>query len=143
MIVMLRQNGAMPDESNFHSGAGAPSRRVLCLCAQWCDTCREYRAVFDAVGAAHPQLQFIWIDIEDQADLVGDVEVETFPTLLIADDAALRFFGPLTPQPQTLARLLEGLALQGPGIPAAPQVQALLDGVLAAMPTQTERAKSP
>lgn len=133
----------MPDESDFHSDAGAPLRRVLCLCAQWCDTCREYRAVFDEVGAAHSQLQFIWIDIEDQADLVGDVEVETFPTLLIADDAALRFFGPLTPQPQTLARLLEGLAPQGLGISAAPEVQALLDGVLGAMPAQTERAKSP
>ncbi|MDR3451503.1 MAG: thioredoxin family protein [Rhodoferax sp.] len=133
----------MPDESNFHSGAGAPSRRVLCLCAQWCDTCREYRAVFDEVGAAHPQLQFIWIDIEDQADLVGDVEVETFPTILIADGAALRFFGPLTPQPQTLARLIEGLPLQGPGIPAGSDVQALLQGVLAAAPPQTGRAKAP
>jgi thiol-disulfide isomerase/thioredoxin len=120
----------MSDEAS--SNAGAPLRRVVCLCAQWCDTCRDYRAVFDTVGAAHAQLEFVWVDIEDQSDLVGDVEVETFPTLLIADGPALRFFGPLTPQPQTLARLLEGLPLHGPGVSAEPPVQALLAGLLAA-----------
>ena len=121
----------MSDEAASNSRGGAPLRRVVCLCAQWCDTCRDYRAVFDAVGRAHPQQDFVWVDIEDQSDLVGDVEVETFPTLLIADGPALRFFGPLTPQPQTLARLLEGLPLQGPGINAEPVVQALLAGLLA------------
>ena len=117
----------MSDEA----ASNAPLRRVVCLCAQWCDTCRDYRAVFDAVGGAHPQLNFVWVDIEDQSDLVGDVDVETFPTLLIADGPALRFFGPLTPQPQTLTRLLEGLPLQGPGVKAEPAVQELLAGLLA------------
>ncbi len=125
----------MSDESDFNSGASAPPvRRVVCLCAEWCDTCRDYRAVFDEIGAAHSGLQFVWVDIEDQADLVGDVEVETFPTLLIADGPTPRFFGPLTPQPQTLARVIEGLAPQGAGLTAAPELQALLDGVLAATP---------
>ncbi|MBU6502382.1 MAG: thioredoxin family protein [Burkholderiales bacterium] len=124
----------MSHEAAVDPGATAPARRVICLCAQWCDTCRDYRAVFDALGAAHPGLQFIWVDIEDQADLVGDVEVETFPTLLIADGPTPRFFGPLTPQPQTLARVIEGLAPQGAGLTAAPELQALLDGVLAATP---------
>lgn len=47
-----------------------------------------------------------WIDIEDEADLVGDLHIETFPTLLIADDDHVCFAGPLTPQPQTLKRVL-------------------------------------
>ncbi len=121
----------MSDEAASNARATAPLRRVVCLCAQWCDTCRDYRAVFDTVGAAHPQLVFVWVDIEDQSDLVGDVDVETFPTLLIADGPALRFFGPLTPQPQTLTRLLEGLPPQGPGVDAEPAVQELLAGLLA------------
>lgn len=143
MTAMLRQNAPMFDQAAFNPDTNAPLRRVVCLCAQWCDTCRDYRAVFDEIGAAHPRLDFVWVDIEDQADLVGDVEVETFPTLLIADGAALRFFGPLMPQPQTLARLLEGLPLQGPGIGAAPDVQALLQGLLAATPLQAARAPRP
>ena len=132
----------MSDESIAAIGDALPVRRVICLCAQWCNTCNGYRAVFDALGAAHPDLQFIWIDIEDQADLVGDVEVETFPTLLIADGPALRFFGPLTPQPQTLARVIEGLSVEGAGLAAAPELRALLDGVLAATP-DGERSHRP
>ena len=47
-----------------------------------------------------------WIDIEDEAELVGDLDIETFPTLLIADGEHIRFAGPLTPQPETLRRVL-------------------------------------
>ncbi len=85
---------------------------VACLCAAWCRTCESYREVFEAicseVGAELPQagLQIRWIDIEDEAELVGDLDIETFPTLLIADDAQVRFVGPLTPQPETLRRVL-------------------------------------
>ncbi len=92
-----------------------PARRLLvCLCAEWCGTCRDYRPLFDEVAARHAGLRVLWVDIEDEADLVGDVEVETFPTLLIADvvdgvTPLVRFFGPLTPHAQTLARLVESL----------------------------------
>lgn len=84
-------------------------RWVVCLCADWCGTCRDYRPVFDQVAAAHPGMPFLWLDIEDQAALVGDLDIETFPTLLIADGAALRFAGPLLPHAGTLARLLDSL----------------------------------
>ncbi len=88
-------------------------RLLVCLCAEWCGTCRDYRPLFDEVAARHAGLQVGWVDIEDEADFVGDVEVETFPTLLIADVTAggvvVRFFGPLTPHAQTLARLVESL----------------------------------
>lgn len=82
---------------------------VACLCAQWCGTCRDYRAVFDAAAAGlGPAARFAWVDIEDEAAVVDDVDVEDFPTLLIARAGAPLFFGPLTPQPGTLARLLQG-----------------------------------
>jgi thioredoxin 1 len=86
---------------------------VACLCARWCGTCGAYRAVFDTLGAElGAQAQFVWVDIEDQAETLGDVDVEDFPTLLVARGEALLFFGPLTPQPATLARLLRS-ALAG------------------------------
>lgn len=80
---------------------------VICLCADWCGLCRDYLDVFASMAARYPRARFAWLDIEDQADLLGDVEVETFPTLLVADAEGTRFFGPLTPQPQTLLRLLD------------------------------------
>jgi thiol-disulfide isomerase/thioredoxin len=81
---------------------------VACLCAAWCRTCESYQDVFEAACAELPQadVQVRWIDIEDEADLIGDLDIETFPTLLIADDEHVRFAGPLTPQPETLRRVL-------------------------------------
>lgn len=83
---------------------------VVCLCAQWCGLCRDYRSAVDDMAARYPALRFAWLDIEDQAELVGDVDVETFPTVLIADAQGTRFFGPLPPQPQNLSRLLDSLS---------------------------------
>ncbi|HZE91062.1 MAG TPA: thioredoxin domain-containing protein [Rhizobacter sp.] len=83
---------------------------VACLCAQWCSTCRDYESTFRRVerqfaGRAE-DLRFMWIDVEDQADLVDPIEVENFPTLLMARGLEPYFIGPLTPQPETLARLV-------------------------------------
>lgn len=88
------------------------SLHVACLCAAWCRTCESYQQVFEAACAELPQagLRVHWIDIEDEAELVGDLEIETFPTLLIADDAVVRFAGPLTPQPELLRRMLRAHA---------------------------------
>ena len=47
----------------------APTWTVVCLCAGWCGVCREYRAVFDALAAAHPQVRFDWVDVEDEEAL--------------------------------------------------------------------------
>ncbi|MBP7566094.1 MAG: thioredoxin family protein [Burkholderiaceae bacterium] len=86
------------------------SRLIACLCAEWCGTCRDWRALFDEVTARHPRARVRWIDIEDEADLVGDIDVETFPTVLVVDGGErVRFFGPLLPHAQTLARLLDSL----------------------------------
>lgn len=83
---------------------------VACLCAQWCVVCRQYQAAFTALGAEFVPAQWRWLDIEDEEDLVGDLEIETFPTLLIAQGEQVRFYGPLLPQIGVLQRLLHSLA---------------------------------
>ena len=80
---------------------------VACLCAAWCDVCKEYRAGFDAMAAQHPDQLFIWIDIEDQADLVGDLDVENFPTILMQHGEVVAFYGTMLPEPRQVARLLK------------------------------------
>lgn len=83
-----------------------PDVLVACLCAQWCGVCRGYAEVFAHVAARFPSFRFVWIDVEDQADLIDPIEVDDFPTLLIAVASEPRFFGPLTPQPQMLERIV-------------------------------------
>ena len=85
---------------------------VACLCAQWCRTCESYRetlaAVRDTLQPQHPgqPLRFVWVDIEDESELVGDLDIEDFPTLLVARAGQVLFFGPVLPHAQTLDRLV-------------------------------------
>ncbi len=48
----------------------------------------------------------MWIDIEDESDLVEPLDVEDFPTLLLAAGAKPRFFGVVMPQARALERLI-------------------------------------
>lgn len=84
-------------------------RLVVCLCAEWCGTCKEYEAGFAALAARHPADCFVWIDIETHADYLGeDVDVENFPTLLVQPVAggAPDFYGTLLPHIEVLERML-------------------------------------
>ena len=72
--------------------------------------CRDYRSVFEQVRARFPQAHFVWVDVEDQADVVDPVEVDNFPMLLIALGNEARFFGTMTPQAETLERLVRDRA---------------------------------
>jgi thiol-disulfide isomerase/thioredoxin len=79
---------------------------VACLCAAWCGTCGSYRATFESVAAKHPDKTFVWIDIEDNADLLGDLDVENFPTLLIQHADKVTFFGTVLPDGGIADRLV-------------------------------------
>lgn len=83
---------------------------VVCLCAAWCDVCRQYQPGFDQLAIRHPDKHFIWIDIEDQADVVGDLDVENFPTLLIQRGDNVAFFGTVQPDLQQANRLVLAMA---------------------------------
>ena len=86
---------------------------VLCFCAAWCDTCKEYQPKFDMLSARHPDANFVWIDIEDHPLLLGDEDVENFPTIAIMHGTAVRFMGTILPHIEHLDRLIE--AMQAPG----------------------------
>lgn len=91
---------------------------VVCLCADWCSSCREYRqAAYAECTRLFPACRFEWLDVEEDADLLGDLDIENFPTLLIARDDQALFFGALMPHAEHLRRLLETL-LDGASAPA-------------------------
>jgi thioredoxin-like negative regulator of GroEL len=87
---------------------------VACLCAAWCGTCGSYRSAFEALAARHPDKTFVWIDIEDQAEVVGDLDVENFPTLLLQKGDTVAFFGTMLPDPLLAERLVQAQAELAP-----------------------------
>ena len=108
--------------------AASPPLTVACLCAAWCRTCDDYQAAFAEVARAHAQARFVWIDIEEHSDVLGDdLDVENFPTLALLRGGELRFFGPLLPHAATLDRMVtaawsdEGWSA---GVPPATQAMA-------------------
>lgn len=96
---------------------------AACLCAQWCGTCNEYAPLFEQLQTEFPGATFRWVDIEDESDLVDPIDVENFPTILIATGGQARFFGTVTPHIETLRRLIQShLDNTGPSR-LAPDVQ--------------------
>lgn len=87
---------------------------IICLCAEWCGTCRDYRAGFERLADEFPEAGFLWFDIEDDAELVGDLDVENFPTLLIQREEHVLLYGPQLPDHGLLRRLLRTLMAQTP-----------------------------
>ena len=92
---------------------------VACLCAAWCDVCGKFRDSFTALAVQFPEMRFVWIDIEDEADLVGDIDVENFPTLLIQHGSRVAFFGTVEPDDKAIARLLHAKARHADGVQVA------------------------
>ena len=79
---------------------------VVCLCADWCGVCGEYRSRFEQMQSKFPHARFLWVDVEDDADLMHPLDVDNFPTLLLAVGDEPRFFGSITPQAEMLERLI-------------------------------------
>jgi len=117
-----------------HANATAkPALWVLCLCAEWCGTCREYQPLFNQLAADMPQARFVWIDVEAHDDLLQDLDIENFPTVLIADaDQQARFAGTVLPHFETLQRMCKAALAGDLPMVTDPEWLAVVPGLLAA-----------
>ena len=87
---------------------------VLALCADWCGTCRDFQQMLDRLARARPEIVFAWADIEDDAELVGDIDVESFPTLAVFRAGQTLHYGVSLPQEGLVARTIDTLAARPP-----------------------------
>jgi len=123
---------------------------VACLCAAWCRLCDDYRAVLESLAEefdrAGVPVHWHWVDIEDEAELVGEFDVETFPTIVVVDDVQVRFAGAVTPQREVLQRLLRSTvvdAATNTGWPdAALEVHAVAAGLRRRPPDRPARSST-
>lgn len=101
---------------------------VVGLCADWCGTCKEFRPAFDRIAAAMPCATFVWLDVEDDSALAGDIDIENFPSLAVFRNGQTMHYGVTDPLQGVVARLLGALFENdrvATGIP--PEVAALPD----------------
>lgn len=101
--IVLKQ----PDYQKVLDSLTDNSWLVVCFCAHWCNACRDYKPGFKEFAARHPDVRFLWIDIEDHADLLGDLDVEHFPSLLIQYGDIVNFFSSVHPDPMQAERILQ------------------------------------
>lgn len=98
-----------------------PTWWVACLCAAWCGVCRDFLPLFTQQARAHPAMRFAWVDVEDEDETMGDVDIATFPTLLVGRGEQVLFLAPIPPLASQFTRLLARLETQqapDPGVPA-------------------------
>jgi thioredoxin reductase (NADPH) len=98
---------------------------VLGLCAAWCNTCIEFRKGFEGLADARADSTFVWLDIEDDAEIAGDIDVENFPTIAVFHRDRLLHFGVSLPQPSIVGRLLAALSAESRTIDSHPAVNEL------------------
>jgi thioredoxin 1 len=99
----------------MHLPKSAPIEReflVVCLCAAWCGTCREYEEGFRELEGRYSEIGFVWVDIEDENSGVEDWDVENFPTVVIQRGELVLFFGPLLPHLSILRKMIDTFAQQ-------------------------------
>ena len=94
---------------------------VACLCATWCKTCTEFRATFDKLAASDPAAKYVWLDVEDDSALVGDIEIENFPTLAVFRGDKPLFYGVTMPQEGVVMRTLASLKREDRDAIAVPE----------------------
>lgn len=93
----------------------ADSRFVVVLGAEaWCQTCRTLRPGFDALALQHNDERnvWLWLDLEEHAEFLGDFIPEDLPLLLSYSGNALTHA--FVPDIHAMAALA--------GMPTAPRV---------------------
>jgi thiol-disulfide isomerase/thioredoxin len=100
-------------QARYASFNAADRWLVICFCAEWCSVCRGFFDSFAAFsqdyGARHDNTVFLYIDIDEDESLTGDLMIEDFPAFAICRNDALVFFGVLKARGTAIEQKLQQL----------------------------------
>jgi len=82
---------------------------VVCFCAGWCGSCREYRPQLEELAGSRQDVRFFWVDIEDHADILGELDIDKFPTLSIQRGNIVTFYSCIHPDAKLAERILQSM----------------------------------
>lgn len=82
---------------------------TIILCAAWCGTCAGFKEVAENLASIFPDTTFLWIDIEDDSDVAGEIDVMNFPSLAVFRDGVAIHYGVSLPHQGVVKRLLTAL----------------------------------
>lgn len=79
----------------------------------WCERCRALRPHFDAAARVAGSDIWVWLDIEDHAEFIGDGVPPDLPWLLVQRGRLVLFEGRVEPTAQALLEALAGRSPPG------------------------------
>lgn len=62
--------------------------------APWCGPCKRFTPIFEAVAAKNPDLKFVKVNTDDEAELASQFGIQSIPTLGVFKDKELIFLQP-------------------------------------------------
>ena len=113
------------DDKNLRLSPTLRQVDVLFLCAEWCGVCRDLKGMFEELSAIHPSVQWTWVDVEDHSEIFDDLELDTFPSLLVILNKRPWFFGSIEPRKDVVLRIVTEI-LESP----SPMLSAPIDATV-------------
>ena len=81
---------------------------VACLCSLRCPKCEQCWPEFLAESEARREMCFVWVDVDDNADLVAEfADLSRLPLLLVQREEDVLFLGAITPERSAMAKAIE------------------------------------
>ncbi|MCM1512388.1 MAG: thioredoxin family protein [Oxalobacter formigenes] len=87
---------------------------LVCFCAGWCHACREYLPKLRELADSRPDVRFFWVDIEEHGNMIGNLDINKFPTILIQRNNIVAFYSCIHPDAQLAERILQSILDQAP-----------------------------
>lgn len=95
-------------------------RLIVGLCASWCNNCADWRRTVSLLAEKYREFCFVWLDIDEHADMVAEVDLETLPVLLVQDNDQVLFLGSVIPKKDVTERIIQNdnamMNIANPGI---------------------------